>query len=100
MEIPVIPKKKVTTPVIKNPVIFPKVDCSTNLSISNATIIKNLPALKIMGLNQLLTEKEETKQILIVQNQSKKLCGTTPRQIIQMNPNYEVEHTASKSTGT
>lgn len=93
---PNIPVKKST----KNPVIFPKVDCGTaNLTLPNATIIKSLPALKIVGVNQFLPEKpEETKQILIVQNQPRKLCEA--RQVIQINPNYEMEHAASKSTGT
>ncbi|XP_011698901.1 PREDICTED: cyclic AMP-dependent transcription factor ATF-2 isoform X2 [Wasmannia auropunctata] len=100
-EIPSVPTKK-STLITKNPVILPKMDCGTaNLAIPNATIIKTLPALKIVGVNQFMTEKSEgTKQILIVQNQSRKLCEATPRQIIQINPNYEVEHAASKSTGT
>ncbi|XP_072742652.1 cyclic AMP-dependent transcription factor ATF-2 isoform X2 [Anoplolepis gracilipes] len=99
-ETPNIPAKKQTLSITKNPVIFPKVDCGTaNLALPNATIIKSLPALKIVGVNQFLPEKpEETKQILIVQNQPRKLCET--RQVIQINPNYEVEHAASKSTGT
>lgn len=97
---PNTPAKKSTVSVTKNPVIFPKVDCgAANLTLPNATIIKSLPALKIVGVNQFLPEKpEETKQILIVQNQSRKLCEA--RQVIQINPNYEVEHAASKSTGT
>lgn len=100
-EIPSVPTKK-STLITKNPVILPKMDCGTaNLAIPNATIIKTLPALKIVGVNQFMTEKSEgTKQILIVQNQPRKLCEATPRQIIQINPNYEVEHAASKSTGT
>lgn len=97
---PNTPAKKSTVSSTKNPVIFPKVDCGTaNLTLPNATIIKSLPALKIVGVNQFLPEKsEETKQILIVQNQSRKLCEA--RQVIQINPNYEMEHAASKSTGT
>lgn len=96
-----VPTKKPAVSITKNPVIFPKVDCTTaNLAIPNATIIKSLP-LKIVGVNQFLPEKpEEAKQILIVQNQPRKLCEATSRQIIQINPNYEVEHAASKSTGT
>lgn len=95
------PAKKPSLSITKNPVIFPKVDCAAaNLAIPNAAIIKSLPTLKIVGVNQFLPEKEETKQILIVQNQSRKLCETAARQIIQINPNYEVEHAASKSTGT
>ncbi|XP_014470121.1 PREDICTED: cyclic AMP-dependent transcription factor ATF-7 isoform X2 [Dinoponera quadriceps] len=93
--------KKPSLSLTKNPVIFPKVDCAgANLAIPNATIIKGLPTLKIVGVNQFLQEKEETKQILIVQNQPQKLGETAARQIIQINPNYEVEHAASKSTGT
>ncbi|XP_032688323.1 cyclic AMP-dependent transcription factor ATF-2 isoform X2 [Odontomachus brunneus] len=93
--------KKPSVSITKNPVIFPKVDCGgANLAIPNATIIKSLPTLKIVGVNQFLPEKEETKQILIVQNQPRKLCETAARQIIQINPNYEIEHAASKSTGT
>lgn len=92
--------KKPSLSITKNPVIFPKVDCGANLAIPNATIIKSLPTLKIVGVNQFLPEKEETKQILIVQNQPRKLCESVARQIIQINPNYEVEHAASKSTGT
>lgn len=97
-----VPTKKPAVSITKNPVIFPKVDCATaNLTIPNATIIKSLPALKIVGVNQFLPEKpEETKQILIVRNQPRKLCEATSRQIIQINPNYEVEHAASKSAGT
>lgn len=101
-EIPNVSTKKSALSITKNPVILPKMDCGTaNLAIPNATIIKTLPALKIVGVNQFMPEKSEgTKQILIVQNQPRKLCEATPRQIIQINPNYEVEHAASKSTGT
>ncbi|XP_018312970.1 cyclic AMP-dependent transcription factor ATF-2 isoform X1 [Mycetomoellerius zeteki] len=101
-EIPSVPTKKSIVSITKNPVILPKMDCgTTNLAIPNATIIKTLPALKIVGVNQFMPEKSEgTKQILIVQNQPRKLCEATSRQIIQINPNYEVENAASKSTGT
>ncbi|XP_018393910.1 PREDICTED: cyclic AMP-dependent transcription factor ATF-7 [Cyphomyrmex costatus] len=101
-EIPSVPTKKSIMSITKNPVILPKMDCGTaNLAIPNATIIKTLPALKIVGVNQFMPEKSEvTKQILIVQNQPRKLCEATSRQIIQINPNYEVENAASKSTGT
>ncbi|KAG7188461.1 hypothetical protein KM043_008100 [Ampulex compressa] len=92
-ELPIVAKKKITP--IKNPIIFPKVDCSTTVP----TLIKTVPTLKIMGVSQFLAEKEETKQILIVQNTARKLDETS-RQIIQINPNYEIEHAASKSTGT
>ncbi|XP_029172590.1 cyclic AMP-dependent transcription factor ATF-2 isoform X2 [Nylanderia fulva] len=101
-ETPNTPVKKSTVSVTKNPIIFPKVDCgAANITLPNTTIIKSLPTLKIVGVNQFLpeaTKPEETKQILIVQNQSRKLCEA--RQVIQINPNYEVEHAASKSTGT
>ncbi|XP_070168982.1 cyclic AMP-dependent transcription factor ATF-2 isoform X2 [Polyergus mexicanus] len=98
-ETPNMPMKKSAVSITKNPVIFPKVDCGTaNLALPNA-IIKSLPTLKIVGVNQFLPEKpEETKQILIVQNQPRKLCEA--RQVIQINPNYEMENAASKSTGT
>lgn len=100
-ELPILPKKKLPFVSSKNPPIFPKVDCTANVQIPNATLIKTVPTLKIMGLGQLLSEKEETKQILIVQNPSRKLGASSPRQVIQINPNYEVEeHAASKSTGT
>ncbi|KAG5334711.1 ATF2 factor, partial [Acromyrmex charruanus] len=101
-EIPSMPTKKSIMSITKNPVILPKMDCGTaNLAIPNATIIKTLPTLKIVGVNQFMPEKSEgTKQILIVQNQPRKLCEATSRQIIQINPNYEVENAASKSTGT
>ncbi|KYN12992.1 Cyclic AMP-dependent transcription factor ATF-2 [Trachymyrmex cornetzi] len=101
-EIPSVPTKKSIMSITKNPVILPKMDCGTaNLTIPNATIIKTLPTLKIVGVNQFMPEKSEgTKQILIVQNQPRKLCEATSRQIIQINPNYEVENAASKSTGT
>ncbi|CAK9812457.1 Cyclic AMP-dependent transcription factor ATF-2 [Anthophora plagiata] len=95
-EVPIMPKKKLSLSATKNPVIFPKVDCSTNLSIPNATLIKTMPTLKIMGVGQLLTEKEETKQIFIVQNPAKKMENSS-RQIIQINPNYDIEQTASKA---
>lgn len=101
-ESPNAPVKKSALSVTKNPMIFPKVDCGTaNIALPNATIIKSLPTLKLVGVNQFLpeaTKPEETKQILIVQNQPRKLCEA--RQVIQINPNYEVEHAASKSTGT
>ncbi|XP_020291425.1 cyclic AMP-dependent transcription factor ATF-2 isoform X2 [Pseudomyrmex gracilis] len=96
-------RKKPTLSITKNPVILPKVDCATNLTIPTTAIIKGLPALaKIVDVNQFLPEKpEETKQILIVQNQSAKLCETAHRQIIQINPNYEIEQTTPpKSIGT
>lgn len=83
----------------KNPIIFPKVDCNTNLSIPNATLIKTVPTLKIMSVSQLLTEKEETKPIFIMQNPIKKIENST-RQIIQINPNYEIDQSASKNNET
>ncbi|KAL0122464.1 hypothetical protein PUN28_007293 [Cardiocondyla obscurior] len=87
-------EKKSTALPAKNPVIFPKVDCAANLAI-----IKALPALKIVNVNQFVSEKpEEARQIVIVQSQPRKLVEG--RQIIQTNPNYEIEHAASKSTGT
>lgn len=101
-EIPNVSTKKSALSITKNPVILPKMDCGTaNLTaIPNATIIKTLPALKIVGVNQFVPEKfEGTKQILIVQNQPRK-CEAATRQIIQINPNYEVEHAASKSMRT
>lgn len=96
-EVPVVSKKKLCLAPTKNPVIFPKVDCNTNLTIPSATLIKTVPTLKIMGVSQLLTEKEETQQILIVQNPPRKMENS--RQIIQINPNYEIDHSSSKSTG-
>ena len=96
-EVPIMPKKKLSMAHSKNPVIFPRMDCNTNLSVSNAALIKTVPALKIMGVGQLL-EKEETKPILIVQNSPRKIDN--PRQIIQLNPNYELEQNASKSNTT
>ncbi|XP_076240517.1 activating transcription factor-2 [Calliopsis andreniformis] len=98
-EVPIVPKKKLSLAPTKNPVIFPKMDYNTNLSIPNATLIKQIPTLKIMGVGQLLTEKEDTKQILIVQNPPRKIENAS-RQIIQLNPNYELEHTVSKSATT
>ncbi|XP_053977251.1 cyclic AMP-dependent transcription factor ATF-2 isoform X2 [Hylaeus anthracinus] len=98
-EVPIMPKKKLSLVPSKNPIIFPKVDSTTNLSIPNATLIKTIPAIKIGGVSQLLTEKEETKQILFVQNPQRKIVKSS-RQIIQINPNYEIEHSATKSTGT
>ncbi|OAD60990.1 Cyclic AMP-dependent transcription factor ATF-2 [Eufriesea mexicana] len=98
-EVPIMPKKKLSLTPTKNPVIFPKVDCNTNLSIPNGTLIKTVPTLKIMSVGQLLTEKEETKQIFIVQNPAKKAENST-RQIIQINPNYEIDQNASKANET
>ncbi|XP_076180459.1 activating transcription factor-2 [Ptiloglossa arizonensis] len=98
-EVPIVPKKKLSLTPSKNAVIYPKVDSNTNLSISNATLIKTIPSIKIMGISQLLTEKEETKQILIVQNPRRKIMRPS-RQIIHINPNYETEHCATKSTET
>ncbi|XP_017893379.1 cyclic AMP-dependent transcription factor ATF-2 [Ceratina calcarata] len=88
-EVPIMPKKKSSSVTTKNPIIFPKLD-NTNLSIPNTTLIKTVPTLKIMGVGQLLTEKEEGKQIFIVQNPPKKIDGST-RQVIQINPNYEID---------
>lgn len=101
-EIPNVPTKKSTLSITKNPVILPKMGRTANLAIPSAIpIIKTLPPLKFVGVNQFMPEKSEgTKQILIVQNQPRKLCEAASRQIIQINPNYEVEHAASKSTGT
>ncbi|XP_076678754.1 activating transcription factor-2 isoform X2 [Andrena cerasifolii] len=96
-EVPIVPKKKFSLAASKNPVIFPKMDCNTNVSIPNAMLIKAVPALKFMGVGQLLAEKEDTKQILIVQNPQRKLENAT-RQIIQINPNYEIESAAPKSS--
>lgn len=94
-----MPKKKLSLAPTKNPVIFPKVDCNTNLSLPNATLIKTVPTLKIMSVGQLLTEKEETKQIFIVQNPAKKAENPT-RQIIQINTNYEIDQSSSKANET
>ncbi|XP_016913782.1 cyclic AMP-dependent transcription factor ATF-7 isoform X1 [Apis cerana] len=98
-EVPIMPKKKLSLAPSKNPIIFPKVDCNTNLSIPNATLIKTVPTLKIMSVSQLLTEKEETKPIFIMQNPIKKIENST-RQIIQINPNYEIDQSASKNNET
>lgn len=98
-EVPIMPKKKLSLASSKNPIIFPKVDCNTNLSIPNATLIKTVPTLKIMSVGQLLTEKEETKPIFIMQNPIKKIENST-RQIIQINPNYEIDQNASKNNET
>lgn len=65
----------------------------------NAALIKTVPTLKIMSVGQLLAEKEEQKQIFIVQNPSKKVENPT-RQIIQINPNYEIDQSASKINET
>ncbi|XP_076284676.1 activating transcription factor-2 isoform X1 [Lasioglossum baleicum] len=97
-EVPIVPKKKLSLAPAKNPIIFPKVDCTASLTIPSATLIKTVPTLKIMGVGQLLAEKEETKQILIVQNPPRKVENAT-RQIIQINPNYEVDH-GPKTAGT
>ncbi|CAD1478828.1 unnamed protein product, partial [Heterotrigona itama] len=98
-DVSIMPKKKLSLAASKNPIIFPKVDCNTNLSIPNTTLIKTVPTLKIMSVGQLLTEKEEQKQIFIVQNPSKKIENPT-RQIIQINPNYEIDQSASKINET
>lgn len=98
-EVPIMPKKTVCLAPSKNPVIYPKIDSDTNLSISNTTLIKTVPTLKIMGVGQLLTEKEETKQIFIVHNSPKKVKSPT-RQIIQINPNYEIEQGTPKNNET
>lgn len=95
-EVPIV-AKKISLAASKNPVIFPKMDCNTNVSMPNAMLIKAVPALKFMGVGQLLAEKEDTKQILIVQNPQRKLENAT-RQIIQINPNYEIESAAPKSS--
>ena len=52
-----------------------------------------------MSVSQLLTEKEETKPIFIMQNPIKKIENST-RQIIQINPNYEIDQSASKNNET
>ncbi|XP_078053273.1 activating transcription factor-2 [Augochlora pura] len=96
-EVPIVPKKRLSLVPAKNALIFPKTDCTANMTIPNATLIKAVPTLKIMGVGQLLAEKEETKQILIVQNSVRKV-EDTPRQIIQINPNYEIDH-GEKTTG-
>lgn len=98
-DVPIVPKKKLSSIQSKNPIIFPKVDCATNLPIPATTLIKSIPTLKIMGINQFLTEKEDTRQILILQNSPRKVGEASSRQVIQINPNYEVEHAASKTTG-
>lgn len=98
-DVPIMPKKKLSLAASKNPIIFPKVDCNTNLSMPNTALIKTVPTLKIMSVGQLLAEKEEQKQIFIVQNPSKKVENPT-RQIIQINPNYEIDQSASKINET
>ncbi|XP_033330271.2 activating transcription factor-2 [Megalopta genalis] len=90
-EVPIVPKKRLSLAPAKNAIIFPKADCTANITIPSATLIKTVPTLKIMGVGQLLAEKEETKQILIVQNSIRKV-EDAPRQIIQINPNYEIDH--------
>lgn len=88
-EVPIMPKKKSSPATTKNPIIFPKLD-NANLSIPSTTLIKTVPTLKIMGVGQLLTEKEDAKQIFIVQNPPKKIDSSN-RQVIQINPNYEID---------
>ncbi|KZC07130.1 PREDICTED: cyclic AMP-dependent transcription factor ATF-2 [Dufourea novaeangliae] len=98
-EVPILPKKKLSLAPVKHPIIFPRVDCSANLTIPNATLIKSVPTLKIMGVGQLLAEKEETKQILIVQSPQREV-ENSPRQIIQINPNYDIDHGSTKTLNT
>ncbi|XP_043262849.1 cyclic AMP-dependent transcription factor ATF-7 [Colletes gigas] len=98
-EASVVPKKKLCMAPLKNPIIFPKVDSNTSISFSNATFIKTMPAIKLMGVNQLLTETKEAKQILIMQNPRRKIVKST-KQIIQINPNYETDLGDTKSAGT
>ncbi|XP_066594848.1 cyclic AMP-dependent transcription factor ATF-7 isoform X2 [Prorops nasuta] len=94
------PKKKLSLSTTKSPVIFPKIDINIAPPIQTAALVKNLPSLKLLDVNQFITEKEEHKQILIVQSTQKNIIETTAnRQIIQINPNYEMENAASKSTG-
>ncbi|XP_015591409.1 cyclic AMP-dependent transcription factor ATF-2 [Cephus cinctus] len=97
-EVSIAPKKKLSFAgtVSKNPVILPKSDNT----LGSAKIVRNLSALKIVEVGHFLNEKERGKQILIVQNPSGKIVEASPRPIVQINPSFEIQNAASKSTGT
>ncbi|KAK2580448.1 hypothetical protein KPH14_006191 [Odynerus spinipes] len=96
-----LPAKKIALTSMKNPVILPKMERGgiTTPIISSGTIVKNIPTIKIVDVGHFMAEKEDAKQIMIVQNPTKRSEETQPRRkIIRLNPNYEMKQASSKST--
>lgn len=100
-EVGVLPKKKSSISTSStNPMILPKSSLGLSPLMQKGKIVRNISAIKVLDVEQVVTKKRNRgKQILIVQNHLRKSLDN-PRQIIRINPNFELENAASKSTGS
>lgn len=87
-----------------NPVILPKTSVvgSVYPLVQKGKIVRNISSVKVVDVEQVVSSKidKKGKQILIVQNSQGKRGTDNRRQIIRLNPNFELENDASKSTGS
>ncbi|XP_012267153.2 cyclic AMP-dependent transcription factor ATF-2 [Athalia rosae] len=107
----VLPRKKPLVSKNSNPMILPKTSVATfppNVFVHGGKLARNLTAaIKVIDVDQtqqqiVTTRRKEGKQqqILIVQQNQKRKFTENPRQIIRINPNFELDNAASKSTGS
>nr|KAF7433981.1 hypothetical protein H0235_002172 [Vespula pensylvanica] len=107
--VPDVSTKKLTS-TTKNPIILPKVverPVTTTPIITSGTIVKNIPAIKLVEVTHFIAEKDneaKQQQIMIVQSPTIRRSDETMQQprrkIIRLNPNYEIRQTTSKITTT
>ncbi|XP_047342967.1 cyclic AMP-dependent transcription factor ATF-2 [Vespa velutina] len=103
-------KKSTSTTTMKNPIILPKVverPVTTTPIITSGTIVKNIPAIKLVEVTHFIAEKDneakQQQQIMIVQSPTIRRSDESmqpKRKIIRLNPNYEIRQASSKTTTT
>lgn len=98
MDIGALPKKKSPVTATTKPMILPKSIIDSNPT-HRGKIVRNVSAVKVVDVKHVITKRDKGKPILIVHNQNRK-CVENPRQIIRINPNFELDNAASKSTGS
>ncbi|XP_046823264.1 cyclic AMP-dependent transcription factor ATF-2 [Vespa crabro] len=101
-------KKSTSTTTTKNPIILPKVverPVTTTPIITSGTIVKNIPAIKLVEVTHFIAEKDneakQQQQIMIVQSPTIRRSDESMqprRKIIRLNPNYEIRQASSKTT--
>ncbi|XP_046472484.1 cyclic AMP-dependent transcription factor ATF-2 isoform X1 [Neodiprion pinetum] len=93
------PAKKKPTVSTTKPMILPK---SAAPLLQKAKILRNISAVQVVDVERVISKGcDKGKQILIVQNERREtFTENSQRQIIRMNPNFEIENAASKTTGS
>ncbi|XP_035717147.1 cyclic AMP-dependent transcription factor ATF-2-like [Vespa mandarinia] len=108
--VPDVSTKKSISTTTKNPIILPKVverPVTTTPIITSGTIVKNIPAIKLVEVTHFIAEKDneakQQQQIMIVQSPTIRRSDESMqprRKIIRLNPNYEIRQASSKTTTT